>query len=203
VKTNKDVFFLKELAHARNIRKRMIECFERAENPHITDEERKRLLTFLVVGGGPTSVEFAAEAYDFIKEDVSKWYPDLKDLIKIQLIGAAPALLDSFNRSLGAYVQRLFDKRGIETSMNCLVSKVHEHSCDILNIKTQEIESIPFGLMVWSTGFCLFLVSMNYVLISIGVKQVPFIDKMNEVVHNERSKRLVMNPYLQTSSTIF
>ena len=35
---------------------------------------RKRLLTFVVVGGGPTSVEFTSELYDFLQNDVSKWY---------------------------------------------------------------------------------------------------------------------------------
>lgn len=51
----KEVFFLKHLYHARQIRNRVLECFERASNPNITTEERSRLLSFIVVGGGPTS----------------------------------------------------------------------------------------------------------------------------------------------------
>lgn len=50
----KEVFFLKHLYHARQIRNRVLECFERASNPNISDEERNRLLSFIVVGGGPT-----------------------------------------------------------------------------------------------------------------------------------------------------
>ena len=55
------VYFLKNLWDARNIRTRLIECFERAANPTLPPDEVKRLLTFITVGGGPTSVEFAGE----------------------------------------------------------------------------------------------------------------------------------------------
>ena len=57
------VYFLKNLWDARKIRARIGECFERASNPHIALDERKRLLTFVIVGGGPTSVEFAGELH--------------------------------------------------------------------------------------------------------------------------------------------
>jgi NADH:ubiquinone reductase (non-electrogenic) len=51
--------FLRELADARAIRQRIIECFERASIPEMEESERSSLLRFLVVGGGPTGVEFA------------------------------------------------------------------------------------------------------------------------------------------------
>ena len=57
------VFFLKNLWDARNVRSRLGECFERASSPYIAPDERKRLLTFIIVGGGPTSVEFAGELH--------------------------------------------------------------------------------------------------------------------------------------------
>lgn len=49
------IFFLKQLWHARAIRSNIIDSFEKASLPHMTDDERKSLLSFLVVGGGPTS----------------------------------------------------------------------------------------------------------------------------------------------------
>jgi len=58
---------MKELADARGVRSRILECFERAEEPTATPEERAQLLHFVIVGGGPTSVELAAEIYDFVK----------------------------------------------------------------------------------------------------------------------------------------
>ena len=51
------MFFLKQLGDARNIRNRLLECFYRAANPFISEAERSRLLSFVVVGGGPTSIE--------------------------------------------------------------------------------------------------------------------------------------------------
>lgn len=74
-----NVFFLKQLGDARSIRYRLLECFERASSPFITVAERSRLLSFVVVGGGPTSIEYAAELHDFLTTDVKRWYPDLQD----------------------------------------------------------------------------------------------------------------------------
>ena len=53
--------FLKEILDARRIRSAISDAFESAMTPTQTPEERKRLLHFVVVGGGPTGVEFAAE----------------------------------------------------------------------------------------------------------------------------------------------
>ena len=73
--------FLKQLGDARDIRNRLLDCFERAANPFLSDQERSRLLSFIVVGGGPTSVEYAAELHDFLTNDVKRWYPDLQDKV--------------------------------------------------------------------------------------------------------------------------
>lgn len=96
----KDVFFLKHLHHARQIRKRVLECFERAAIPQTSDAERDRLLHFVVVGGGPTSCEFVAELHDFVAQDIRRWYPDLCDKVKITLVEAGPRILGNFDQSL-------------------------------------------------------------------------------------------------------
>ena len=53
--------FLKDISDARRIRQRVIECFEHASQPGVTDEEIFGALHFVVVGGGPTGIEFSAE----------------------------------------------------------------------------------------------------------------------------------------------
>lgn len=68
------------------LRARVSECFERASLPRATEEERKKLLSFVIVGGGPTGVEVAAELYDMIHEDVIKLYPRLADDIQIRFV---------------------------------------------------------------------------------------------------------------------
>jgi NADH:ubiquinone reductase (non-electrogenic) len=56
--------FLKELPDARRIRAAVSDCFESAVLPSQTPEERARLLRFVVVGGGPTGIEFAGMSGD-------------------------------------------------------------------------------------------------------------------------------------------
>ena len=58
-----DVFFLKQLKHSRTIRDNIIDAFEKAALPSITEAERKRLLSFVFVGGGPTTCEAICEAH--------------------------------------------------------------------------------------------------------------------------------------------
>lgn len=72
----------------------MIDCFERASLPSLSEEERKRILHFVVVGGGPTGVEFAAELHDFAIEDLAQLYPEVKNLVKITLLEAGDHILN-------------------------------------------------------------------------------------------------------------
>ena len=122
----KSVLFLKHLYHARQIRNRILECFERASNPNISVNERQRLLSFIVVGGGPTSCEFTTELYDFIHEDVSKWYPDLKDEIKLTLVEAGSGLLGSFHQSLSEYYLKKLQTRNIDVRLKTAVTGVYD-----------------------------------------------------------------------------
>ncbi|OEU12854.1 FAD/NAD(P)-binding domain-containing protein [Fragilariopsis cylindrus CCMP1102] len=140
----KSVLFLKHLYHARQIRNRILECFERASNPNISVSERQRLLSFIVVGGGPTSCEFTTELYDFIHEDVSKWYPDLKDEIKLTLVEAGSGLLGSFHQSLSEYYLKKLQTRNVDVRLKTAVTGV----CDQQFDNTE----LPFGMMVWSAG---------------------------------------------------
>ena len=66
-------YFLKTIADARGIRNKIMDNFERACLPTISEEERKELLSFVVAGGGPTGVEFASELFDMLQEDLSPY----------------------------------------------------------------------------------------------------------------------------------
>lgn len=79
---------------AQKIRKTIIDCFEKAALPSLSDEEKKRLLHFVVVGGGPTGVEFAAQFHDFLNEDLVKLYPHVKGLVRITLLEATDHILN-------------------------------------------------------------------------------------------------------------
>ncbi len=139
--------FLKELADARAIRQRIIECFERASTPGLSEEERRRLLHFVVVGGGPTGVEFAAEMHDFLTEDLHKWFPQLANEVRITLLEAMKQILGSFDTRLSGYAMKIFQRQRIEIRTGSPVREVKETTV-ILHDGTE----IPFGLVVWSTG---------------------------------------------------
>jgi len=139
--------FLKDLADARAIRQRIIERFEEAASPAATDEERKQLLHFVVVGGGPTGVEFAAEMHDFLREDLETFFPDLAPFVRITLLEAMNQILSAFDQTLSAYTMRLFQRNRIQVRTGSFVSRVEAGRVVLLSGS-----EIPCGLVVWSTG---------------------------------------------------
>ncbi|KAI5297450.1 NADH:ubiquinone oxidoreductase [Ascosphaera atra] len=84
--------FLKEVGDAQRIRKRIMDCVETAMFKDQSPEEIKRLLHMVVVGGGPTGVEFAGELQDFFNQDLRKWIPEIKDNFRVTLVEALPNL---------------------------------------------------------------------------------------------------------------
>lgn len=77
-------------------------------------QERARLLSFVIVGGGPTGVEVAAEMFDMMQEDMSKLYPELMPFVKIRVIELMDYVLSAYDRKLGEYTANLFKRNGIE-----------------------------------------------------------------------------------------
>jgi NADH dehydrogenase FAD-containing subunit len=71
--------YLKQVGDAQQIKNAIVNCFENAPLPAraTTPEEKSRELTFVIVGAGPTGVEFAAELLDFIEGDGPRYYKDL------------------------------------------------------------------------------------------------------------------------------
>jgi NADH:ubiquinone reductase (non-electrogenic) len=67
-----------------------MDCVETAVFKDQTPEEKQRLLSAIVVGGGPTGVEFAGELQDFFEQDLKKWVPEIKDGFHVTLVEALP-----------------------------------------------------------------------------------------------------------------
>ena len=84
------------VSDARAIRTRLIEVFERASNDFVEMEEKKRLLSFVIVGAGPTSVEFAAELYDFLRQDVVRLFPGIAKLPRVVMVEVKQFLYQCF-----------------------------------------------------------------------------------------------------------
>lgn len=70
-KINYFAFLYQEISDARRIRNSILNNFERALEPNIAEAESQRLLHTVIVGGGPTGVEFGSELYDFVQQVIS------------------------------------------------------------------------------------------------------------------------------------
>jgi len=142
-----NAFFLKEIGHARKIRDRILDCFELASEPNMTDDEKRAVLHFAVVGGGPTGIELSAEIHDFVRGDVARLYPKLKPFVKITVYDVAKKILGSFDDKLGEYATKKFQRDGTEIATDTKIKEVQKDRL-VLHDGTE----IPVGLVVWATG---------------------------------------------------
>lgn len=98
--------FLKDIEDARLIRNQVISNLERSCLPTTSDEERRRLLSFVISGGGPTGVEFAAELFDMLNEDMCKFYPRvLRNEISVHVIQSRSHILNTYDETLSKYAE--------------------------------------------------------------------------------------------------
>ncbi|KAK9235071.1 hypothetical protein V1525DRAFT_411088 [Lipomyces kononenkoae] len=147
--------FLKEIADAQKIRTRIMDCIETATFKDQTEDERKRLLHMVVVGGGPTGVEFAGELQDFFQEDLRKWVPEIADEFHVSLVEALPNVLPMFSKQLISYTEKTFKDEKIDIHTKTMVKKVNEKTIFAEVTKadgTKEMIEMPYGLLVWATG---------------------------------------------------
>ncbi|PKU76768.1 NAD(P)H dehydrogenase B1, mitochondrial [Dendrobium catenatum] len=136
-------------------------CFERANLPNLSEEERKKSLHFVVICGGPTGVEFFAMLHDFVQEDFSKLYHNALELVKISLIEAGEHILNMFDTKITQFTKEKFQWDGIDVKTNINVVKVHGDSITMTNSSMGEV-NIPYGMAIWSTGFGTRLIILGF-----------------------------------------
>lgn len=144
--------FLKELEDVSTLRDRMLDAFESAA---LQDDpvEKQRLLSFVVVGAGPTGVEFAAELDDHIREDLSTLYPDEAKVARVVLISSTDDLLSSYDKKISDFTKELLKQSPrVEVRSGVRVTEVKENSVVCKNKATGEEFTEPSSLTVWSTG---------------------------------------------------
>ncbi|CAD6580551.1 MAG: NADH:ubiquinone oxidoreductase, partial [Tremellales sp. Tagirdzhanova-0007] len=125
---NDHACFLKELSDADKIRTKLLDCVESAAFKDQPDEEVERLMHMVVVGGGPTGVEYAGELHDFLIDDLRKWYPEISGRLRITLIEALPNVLPAFSKQLIQYTESTFKENKIDVLTRTMVKDVKEKS---------------------------------------------------------------------------
>lgn len=105
----------------------------------------------VVVGGGPTGVEYAAELQDYLVDDLKKWYPEIADRLKITLVEALPNVLPMFSKKLIEYTESTFKDNQINLLTKTMVKDVQEKHITVQDAD-KVIKDIPYGLLVWATG---------------------------------------------------
>lgn len=145
--------FLKTVQDAMKIRATLLDCFETAAVRGMPDEEINRLLTFVVIGAGPTGVEVAAEMHDFIKEDVLPRYSGFANReVKVQIVEMSDKMLGTYDKMIQEYCAERFKKIEIEMFTKHQVKKVNVTSVEALDLVTGEMKTLPFGMCVWASG---------------------------------------------------
>lgn len=143
----KNAYDLKRLDHAVDLRNQILGSFERAMKEH--DQERRRaLLTFVIVGGGPTGVEFAGALSELTHYVLAKDYPDLSmEEVKIILLEAGPSLLAALPKELGNYSVEKLRNMGVEVRLGTVVSGAEPE-----RVLLKEGEAIRAHTLFWSAG---------------------------------------------------
>lgn len=137
---------LKSLADSRRIRSVVITALEHAEN-EIDDKERKRLMTMLVVGGGPTGVEMAGALAELTRRVMKSDFRNLDPTeCQILLVEASPHLLRMYSDDQSEYAAEKLRSMGVTVRTNCPVSDVGEGWMDVGGDK------IHAATMIWAAG---------------------------------------------------
>jgi len=131
---------MQNVGDAMILRATIISRIEEANAEH-RDEVRKRLLTFVVVGGGYSGVETAGEILDLLHES-SRYYENVtKEDIRVVLVHSRDRILHTLGDSLGDYAARKLRERGLEIKLNERVravtsTRVYLHSGDMIKTAT-------------------------------------------------------------------
>lgn len=137
---------LKTLEQATEIRRRILLAFEEAEKES-DPEKQKQLLTFVIVGGGPTGVELAGAIAEISRYTLEKDFRHIDPTrTRVILIEAGNRVLASFSEKLSKRAARDLEKMGVQIWTSSRVSKVNEDSVELGQ------ETIRAKTILWAAG---------------------------------------------------
>jgi NADH:quinone reductase (non-electrogenic) len=137
---------LKKIEDATDIRRRILLAFEEAENI-AQAQDQAPMLTFAVIGGGPTGVELAGAIAELAKKALAADFRRIEaHQARVILIEAGPRLLPAFPERLSAVATRALERLGVEVRLGVPVT-----ACDADGVMVGD-ERVQAGVVLWAAG---------------------------------------------------
>ena len=142
---------MKSIDDALELRARIFGALEMAELTQ-DEDERRSLMTFVVVGAGPTGVEMAGQIAELTKHTLVKSFRrfDTREC-RVLLLDAAPAVLAPFGPNLSAAAKKELEKHGVEVTLGAMVTNVDATGLDVKH-GDGTTERIQATCKVWAAG---------------------------------------------------
>lgn len=138
---------LKSVEEAVYIRNKVIDNFNRVSSMYKDNPRRKKLLTFVVVGGGFSGIEGFAEMYD-LATDMLKYYPTIDaEELNFHLIEASDRIMPEIPQDQSAWVIEQLEKKGAHIHLNTFVTSAVDGV-----VRTSEGQEYATELIVWTAG---------------------------------------------------
>ena len=138
---------LKSLADAQNIRRTVLSNLERAELTS-NEDERKRLMTVAIVGGGPTGVELAGAFADLVHRCLKSNFRRIDTAkLRVILIEGSERILETYDLDQSAYARQRLEKIGVEVRTDTRVTRVRDGALDFKDGTVLEAAAI-----IWAAG---------------------------------------------------
>ncbi|MGN0099332.1 MAG: NAD(P)/FAD-dependent oxidoreductase [Dietzia sp.] len=142
---------MKTVDDALELRSRILGCFEQAEVID-DEEERRRLLTFVIVGAGPTGVEMAGQVAELAQHTLRDSFRRIDPAsARVILLDAAPAVLPPFGNKLGNAARARLEKMGVEIQLNAMVTNVDYQGIEVKD-PDGSVRRIDASCKIWSAG---------------------------------------------------
>jgi NADH:ubiquinone reductase (H+-translocating) len=137
---------LKRIEDATRIRRSILEAFEQAELAR-EESERRRLLTFVIVGGGPTGVEMAGAIAEVARQTLARDFRQIDPRTsRIVLVEAGPRILPAFSEQHSAYARDTLTAMGVDVMTSTPVMRCDERGVDLKDGR------IDAATVIWAAG---------------------------------------------------